>query len=65
MIQISGMWVNHTKDGEMYLSGYMGNAKLLLFKNKYSQDNENAPQWVLYVAPKENPQGESTVEDLE
>lgn len=65
MIQLSGMWVNFTKDGEQYLTGYMGNAKLVMFKNKYSSENENAPQWILYVTEKSKDKNESKVDDLD
>lgn len=65
MLQLSGMWVNFTKDGEQYLTGYMGNLKLVMFKNKFATDNEKAPQWILYVAEKSKEQSQSNVDNLE
>lgn len=66
MIQLSGMWVNYTKQGEQYLSGYLGNARILMFKNKYAGENDKAPQWILYVTENETKDSKgSDADDLE
>ena len=57
MIKLGGMWKNKTKDGKTYLSGYLGDAKLLVFPNSFKlPDNEadaKKPDYILYVAAKE------------
>lgn len=54
MIQISGLWLNETKDGKKYMSGYMGEAKILIFRNEY-KESENQPDYRMYIAPKRDP----------
>lgn len=48
MVNIGGLWVNKTKDGEVYLSGYLNGARLLIFKNKF-KDSENKPDYIMNV----------------
>jgi hypothetical protein len=51
-IEIASVWRNETRDGEEYWSGYLGNSKLLIFKNKYKKEDRH-PDLRVYVAPKE------------
>ena len=51
MIELGGMWTGKDKRGNSMMSGYLGNTKLLLFKNTF-KDAENQPDYKLYVAPK-------------
>jgi len=50
MVNIGGLWVNKTKSGEIYLSGYLNGARLLIFKNNFKKD-EKQPDYVMYVTP--------------
>lgn len=53
MIEISGLWLNESKDGKTkYLVGYMGSAKILIFKNNYKKEDKH-PDWIMYVDAKE------------
>jgi uncharacterized protein (DUF736 family) len=52
MIEIAGLWKNKSKDGKVYLSGYFGNAKVLVFPNSHKQEGEKSPDYRMYVAPK-------------
>ena len=47
-VRVCGLWANE-KDGKTYLSGSIGNAKLLVFPNGY-KDKDNQPDYILYVA---------------
>ncbi len=49
LVELTGLWENTTKNGDKYLSGSMGRARVLIFANKY-KDNERAPDYRLYVA---------------
>ena len=49
LVELTGLWENTTKNGEKYLSGTMGRARVLIFANKY-KDNDRAPAYRLYVA---------------
>lgn len=64
MIPLGGLWVNETKDGQQYLSGYLGQAKLLIFINQYKQEDKH-PDYVMYVAPnKPKPEGTGKAKTL-
>ena len=49
MIEISGLWLNTDSNGKQYFVGYMGSAKILIFKNGY-KEHEKQPDYVLYLA---------------
>ena len=66
MIEITGLWISKTKTGEAFFSGYMGNAKVLIFKNKYKESDKH-PDYKMYVTAKpkkeEKPNKIATPED--
>ena len=49
MIPISGLWKSTDKKGNEYFSGYLGSAKLLVFKNTFKKEDKH-PDFVIYVA---------------
>jgi len=61
MVNIGGLWVNKSKSGEIYLSGYLNGAKLLIFKNNFKKD-EKQPDYVMYVTPNQQRQQSSASE---
>ena len=58
LVQITGLWSNSDKNGKKYLSGYMGNAKVLILENGFKEE-EKQPDYILYIAPKKK-DGEQT-----
>jgi len=52
LVEIAALWANTSKAGEKYMRGYLGNAELLLFRNKFKEE-EKHPDFRLYVAKKE------------
>jgi len=52
LIQLCGLWENKDKNGEIYLSGYLGDARILVYKNKYREQNEKAPHYKVFLAEK-------------
>ena len=55
LIQLSGLWLNKSRDGQTtYMSGYLGNAKLLIFKNQHKTQDKH-PDYVAYIAPNNRP----------
>lgn len=52
LVKIAALWNGITKNDEPFLSGYLGGAKLLIFKNKF-KEAENQPDWIAYVANKQ------------
>ena len=49
MIQIGGLWENKDKKDNVYLSGYLGNAKIIIFKNGFKKEQKH-PDWIMYIA---------------
>ena len=48
LIEVGGVWLNE-KDGKKYLSGYLGKAKVLLFKNEHKSEDRH-PDYRMYFA---------------
>jgi len=66
MIQLSGLWLSKDKNGKSYMVGYLGNAKILIYRNDYKTDSEEdarKPDYVLYVAEKQRPQADDNKTD--
>lgn len=54
MIEIAALWENVSKKtGEVYFSGYLGGAKLMVFTNKFKKDGDKQPTLKVYVTEKE------------
>ena len=51
MIQLTGLWINKSESGEVYMVGYLGNTKVLIFKNKFKTDDKH-PDYTLNIAAK-------------
>lgn len=51
MIEIGALWVNTTPDGRSYMSGKLGQARLLMFANDRKTEGSKQPDYRLYVAP--------------
>lgn len=64
MIEITGMWKNTDNNGNTYYVGYMGNAKVLMFANKYKEQDSH-PDAILYLAPKEKKSKDDIQIDLD
>ena len=64
MIEISGLWKNESKDGKtVYLVGYMGKAKILVFKNTYKKAGTE-PDYIMYVDKKTRPEKDDSENDV-
>lgn len=53
MIKISGLWLNTDKNGTTYMSGYLGDAKIIIYKNKYKTSENKQPDYNFYIAEKQ------------
>jgi len=51
-IKIGGLWANTDKNGNQYLTGYLGEAKLLVFVNSYHETGTTQPTHIMYLSPK-------------
>lgn len=63
MVFLGGLWANRDKNGQIYFSGYLGSAKLLIFRNKNKTDKQ--PDYYMQLV--NNKRGDSSVssDDLE
>lgn len=52
MVPLCGLWENKDKQGNVYLNGYLGDSKIMGFRNKYKDEGSNKPDWKFYLAPK-------------
>ena len=59
--ELGALWVN-TKNGnnEKYLTGKIKGEKVIVFKNKYKEENEKAPDFKVYVQKPQGNQESST-----
>jgi hypothetical protein len=65
MIKITGLWKNVSEKGEAFMSGSLGGAKVLIFKNSFKQE-EKHPDYNMFFAAKEKKEApEATVDDDE
>lgn len=48
MIEITGLWLKKSENGDTYMVGKMGSAKVLIFKNKF-KSKDNQPDYVFYI----------------
>tara|TARA_A100001011_G_C14216657_1_gene802366 strand:+ start:61 stop:321 length:261 start_codon:yes stop_codon:yes gene_type:complete len=57
--ELGALWVN-TKNGnnEKYLTGKIKGEKVIVFKNKYKEENAKAPDFKVYI---QKPQSDSAV----
>lgn len=54
MVKLGGLWLGKTKGGKSYMSGNLGaSARLLVFKNEFKKDGDNQPDYVLFLAPRQ------------
>jgi len=48
LVKISGVWKNRDKNGKIYLTGYMGEARVVVLPNNFKED-EKHPDFIMYV----------------
>lgn len=54
MIKITGVWRNTDKNGNTYLSGSLSPiTNLLIMPNTFKKSGDKAPDYFVYIAPKE------------
>ena len=53
MIKITGLWKGKDKNGSTFMSGTMGGVKVLIFANKYKEEDKH-PDYIMYFAQKED-----------
>ncbi len=49
-IKLTSLWKNKTEKGQEYFSGYLGDAKLMIFPNGYKKEDKH-PDYIVYLVP--------------
>jgi uncharacterized protein (DUF736 family) len=49
LINLGALWLNESKNGEKYMSGYLGEARLVIFKNKHKEEDKH-PDYKVFIA---------------
>ena len=52
MLNLTGLWVNESKDGKRYMAGNLGGVRILVFKNQHKR-KDNDPDYTLCLAERE------------
>ena len=64
LVKIGALWSKRDKNKQMYLTGKLGDAQLLIFPNGY-KENERQPDYLCYVATGRSEEKQSSlVEEL-
>jgi len=63
-ISLCGLWENTSSKGERYLSGSLGNMKIMVFKNKNkTTDKQPDCRVVLFPVQRKEPEKPQEIED--
>lgn len=61
MIQVCGLWKGTDKNGKTFLSGSLGNVRVMIFLNTFKSD-EKHPDYRMYVSEREHDEKRQAVE---
>jgi len=62
LVKIGALWKGKTKAGDPMLSGKMGDARLIVFKNGYKKENKH-PDFIVYVTQNKRDEDDSESEN--
>jgi uncharacterized protein (DUF736 family) len=63
--ELGALWVHTKPDGTKYLTGSVNKEKIIIFKNKYKEENERAPDFRVYKQKAMEQDSEQKAEALE
>lgn len=63
--EIGALWVNAKPGGDKYLTGHINKEKVIVFKNKFKEENEKAPDFRVYKQKELNSNETSAVPQKE
>lgn len=56
MEELGGLWLQVSKAGKRYMSGTVGDHRVVIFKNEHKKEGERTPDYRVYKSePKEGP----------
>ena len=51
-MKMGGLWSHTDKNQKKYLTGYMGDLKIMIFENQYFEEGTNKPTHIMYLGEK-------------
>ena len=63
--ELGALWVHTKPDGTKYLTGSVNKEKIIIFKNKYKEENERAPDFRGYKQKAMEQTSEQKAEELQ
>lgn len=63
--ELGALWVHTKPDGTKYLTGSINKEKIIIFKNKYKEENERAPDFRVYKQKSIDQAPQSKAEELQ
>jgi hypothetical protein len=54
LIRVCGLWTNTGRDGKKFLSGSIGQMKVLILPNNFKEKGSKHPDYNIFLAKKEN-----------
>jgi len=63
--ELGALWVHTKPDGTKYLTGSVNKEKIIIFKNKYKEENERAPDFRVYKQKAMDQDSEQKAEQLQ
>ena len=63
--ELGALWVHVKPDGTKYLTGSVNKEKIIIFKNKYKEENERAPDFRIYKQKSIDQAPQSKAEELQ
>lgn len=63
--ELGALWVHTKPDGTKYLTGSVNKEKIIIFKNKYKEENERAPDFRVYKQKAMEQTSEQKAEELQ
>jgi hypothetical protein len=58
-VRLGGLWQGKDRNGHAYLSGPVGQARLLVLRNGYKRAGKKDPDFIMYLAPQEKRQDDA------
>ena len=56
MIKLTALWLKRSKDDESYMSGNVGDANIIIMRNKYKK-SDNHPDYIVYITEPQKKDG--------
>jgi len=63
LIQLTGLWSKKDKKGRTFLTGRLGSADIVIFRNDYKKEGSKQPDYRIYLSAHDFSGNQSDLED--